>query len=88
MFKIGDYVTGVDRSYKRSIYRVNHIVDSYYFDLAFICLNGRLGKPEDILGDRNIVDFRLALAEEISEELGFALKMNLIRMVAVLIASR
>jgi hypothetical protein len=87
MFNIGDYVTGKDRSYKRSIYKVVQFIDSETFRLQFIALSGRLGTDKD-MNDRPIDTFRLATQAEVHEELGCALGYNLIGFVRELLLTR
>ena len=67
-FKVGDYVTGVDRGYRRSIYQVAALYpDETFFSLRFICLDGRK-TPNAALYDRYVEEFRLATEEEVFTE--------------------
>lgn len=86
--KVGDIVIGKDQSYRRSLYRILKFGDSGEFDLLFICLDGRLGKPKDISIGRRVMDFRHATQKEIYENLGFALTVNLINIVSRLLSTR
>lgn len=88
MFKVGDIVTGVDRGYQRSLYKVISFGDPGEFNLLFMCLGGRLGRPSDISEQRAINEFRYAEPEEIKEQLGLALSINLIRFTQRLIYTK
>lgn len=88
--KVGDYVTGIDRSYKRSIYKILKFNTDEFdkmrtADLQFICLDGQLGAPSDLSRGRIIADFRLASKEEVHKEIGLALSYNLIHFIDNLI---
>jgi hypothetical protein len=88
LFKVGDYVTGLDRSYRRSIYQVVDMYDTNLnlpaFSLKFIVLNGRLGQDGELY-ERMQHEFRHAPPEEVKYELGIAYTLILIRMVEQLI---
>lgn len=76
MFKVGDFVIGEDRGYKRSIYKIIRFGDPGEFDLLFCALGGRLGRPTDISEQRAISEFRLATDKEVFDDIGVALKHN------------
>lgn len=89
---VGDLVTGIDRSYKRSIYRVLRFNCDEFdkmrtMDLQFICLDGQLGSSKDISRGRIVAEFRLASKEEVDRELGMALGYKLIGFIKDLIRS-
>lgn len=89
---VGDLVTGIDRSYKRSIYKVLKINSDEFdkmrtMDLQFICLDGQLGTSKDISRGRIVAEFRLASKQEVDRELGMALGYQLIGFVVRLIGS-
>ena len=88
MFKVGDFVTGEDRSYKRSIYKVIRIrsIEEGEFDIEFLCLNGStaLEYEDATLSKRRLIkDFRLATV--LDEELSLGISVNLILFVKRLI---
>ncbi len=77
---VGDYVMGIDRSYKRSVYRVHKIINTELFDLEFICLGGRMGgglSPE-LSPNRAIKDFGILTPKEVHKELGYTHFENLV----------
>jgi hypothetical protein len=89
MFQVGDYVTGMDRSYKRSIYQVHEINNDGTFTLKFICLDGRLGTNSDFeYSNRPMHAFRLASVYEVHTELGLALKYNFKAFIEVLLSGK
>lgn len=71
-FQVGDYVTGINRTYKRSIYKICDLKDKNSFTLSFVCLEGRLGHYGETY-TRDPSEFRIATDKEIHEELGHAL---------------
>lgn len=81
--KVGDYVMGKDRSYRRSVYRVIRFIDSDMFDLEFICLDGRLGIGEKCA--RYIAEFEVADPDVVHQQLGRALGYSLIGFVVKII---
>lgn len=80
MFKVGDYVMGLDRSYLRSLYRVHKIVNDKQFDLEFIRLGLTVGKPGEMSHDRYIKDFGLASALDIKISEGWEHVGSLVRL--------
>ena len=88
-FKVGALVTGVDRSYRRSIYQVVNTV-GHLMTLRFICIDGQHsyshgGKHQEHLSERLVSDFRLATKKEVFYELGFAHRVFLITFIKKLL---
>ena len=81
MFKVGDYVVGINTTYKRSIYRIIRFNEHGQFDLLFCAFSDRLGKPNEVSYARETDEFRLAETQEVYLDIGFALKVNLNRIV-------
>lgn len=87
MFNVGDIITGKDRSYKRSLYRILELMPDNYARLQFLCLGGRLGRQHEQMR-RPLHEFRIADKLEIKEQYGLALSINLIDIVNTLIKPR
>ena len=73
MFKVGDFVIGVDQSYKRSIYEVVKYSKESPFDVIWVIfrsLENIKAKKEDMqtVLIRPAVNFRLATDEEVYRE--------------------
>ena len=86
MFKIGDLVTGVDRSYQRSIYKVIKHVDGHSVQLLFIHLGFSIHNKVEITYPRLKTKFRLATDEEIGlSMIGYSLKLYLMYLTIVLL---
>lgn len=89
LFKVGDLVTGKDRSYKRSIYKViSH--EGEMLSLKLVCFDGALGigKHGDFQKARPAGKFRLATSEEVYSELAYAYKVHLLKFVKELLKIR
>lgn len=65
-FKNGDIITGIDRSYSRSIYRFDGVLDSLA-SLAFVAINGTLGKHTHTVDVQDLHKYRLATDLEIRD---------------------
>lgn len=68
MFNPGDLVTGKDRSYRRSIYKVIRVIDNHYFALKCVCFNGHFFGEDEEVQDRAMNGFRLARQGELMFE--------------------
>ena len=67
LFKIGDYFTGVDRTYLRSLYEFLGKNDNGTYRCRHLFLRGRVGMMEFEMRKRefDIGDYRLATEEEV-----------------------
>jgi len=81
--KVGDLITGTDRSYRRSIYRIVAIYPHGHVDLEMFCYDCHRGQGEKY--ERIMDEFRLATDAEIHAGLGRTIKWDLIKFAVKLI---
>ena len=84
-FNTNDFVTGTDRSYRRSIYQVVSQNEDKLI-LKIICFSGQLyTNVREKNSERLASGFRLATKKELNDELSEALSRHLIDFVKILL---